>query len=208
MTVGGVVTAVLRQFFAILRLEPHLGPMLLVYPSLWILTTMLLLARLLPGLSMTENTSAAHPDRSPLGRRLIGRIVGLVIVVGAVATSVAVWRLTDIYPRTDDAAVRANIVGIAPHVSGPIVELHVVDNQRVRAGDLLFVVDARPYEARLERASAELLLTRKEVEAQERAIGAAVVEIGRREAGLAVADAQLLAARDGAGSRGCGNCAP
>lgn len=41
MTVGGVVTAVLRQFFAILRLEPHLGPMLLVYPSLWILTTML-----------------------------------------------------------------------------------------------------------------------------------------------------------------------
>jgi hypothetical protein len=41
MTVGGVVTAVLRQLFAILRLEPHLGPMLLVYPSLWVLTTML-----------------------------------------------------------------------------------------------------------------------------------------------------------------------
>ena len=62
--------------------------------------------------------------------------------------------------------MRANIVGIAPHVSGPIVELYVVDNQHVRAGDLLFVMDARPYEARLERASAELPLTRKEVEAR------------------------------------------
>jgi len=30
-------------------------------------------------------------------------------------------------PRTDDAAVRANVVGIAPQVSGPIVDLRVVD---------------------------------------------------------------------------------
>jgi multidrug efflux system membrane fusion protein len=141
---------------------------------------------------MAEKTDAAHRDRSPLGRRLIGRILGLVIVFGAIAATVAVWRLTDIHPRTDDAAVRANIVGIAPHVSGPIVELHVVDNQRVRAGDVLFVIDARPYEARLERTRAELALTRKEVEAQERAVAAAAAEIGRREAALAAADAQLL----------------
>jgi len=82
-------------------------------------------------------------------------------------------------------------VGIAPHVSGPIVELHVVDNQRVKAGDLLFVVDPRPYEARLTRVRAELALTRKEVEALERAVGSAAAEIARREAGLKAADADL-----------------
>jgi len=41
MTVGGVLTVVFRQMFSVLRLEPHLGPVLIVYPSLWILLTML-----------------------------------------------------------------------------------------------------------------------------------------------------------------------
>ena len=37
-------------------------------------------------------------------------------------------------PLTDDASVRANLIGIAPHVSGPLTELHVVDNQPVHTG--------------------------------------------------------------------------
>jgi hypothetical protein len=41
MAVAGVVTAVLRQLFASIRIEPHMGPVLLVYPSLWVLVTML-----------------------------------------------------------------------------------------------------------------------------------------------------------------------
>jgi multidrug efflux system membrane fusion protein len=135
---------------------------------------------------------------SPANRfHLIGRVVGFAIVLGALVLTAIAWRLTDIHPRTDDAAVRANVVGIAPHVSGPIVELHVVDNQRVKAGDLLFVVDPRPYEARRDRARAELALTQKEVEAQERAIGAAAAEITRREAGLAAADAELAGRETG-----------
>ena len=144
---------------------------------------------------MAEPTEAESRSTEPRPSRLplVGRVLGIVIVLGAVAAGVAAWRLSDVHPRTDDAAVRANIVGIAPHVSGPITELHVVDNQRVKAGDLLFVVDPRPYEARLARVRAELALTRKEVEAQERAIGSAAAEIDRRQAGLAVAEAELTA---------------
>jgi multidrug efflux system membrane fusion protein len=97
------------------------------------------------------------------------------------------YRLTFRYPRTDDAAVRANVVGIAPHVSGPIVSLHVVDNQHVREGELLFVVDPRPYEAALERARAELNLTDKEIEAQLSAIAAAEAAVAQREAEAAYA---------------------
>lgn len=145
---------------------------------------------------MAEPTHADPPPAAPRAPRfplpLVGRVIGIVIVAGALITSVVTWRLSDVHPRTDDAAVRANVVGIAPHVSGPIVELHVVDNQRVKAGDLLFVVDARPYEARLARVRAELALTTKEVEAQERAVGSAVAEIERRQAGLAAAEAELV----------------
>ena len=41
MLAGVVLTAVLRQLLASLRLEPYLGPLLLVYPSLWVLVTLL-----------------------------------------------------------------------------------------------------------------------------------------------------------------------
>ena len=144
---------------------------------------------------MSEPAPGAGPAPEPASRRfplpLVGRVVGIAIVVSALVVSALTWRLTDVHPRTDDAAVRANVVGIAPHVSGPIVELHVVDNQRVKAGDLLFVVDPRPYEARLSRMRAELALTRKEVEALERSVSSAAAEVTRREAGLKAAEADL-----------------
>lgn len=79
----------------------------------------------------------------------VGRVLGALIVLGAVATGFWAWRLTYVDPRSDDASVRSNVVGIAPHVAGPLVELHIVDNQPVVEGDLLFVIDPRPYEARL-----------------------------------------------------------
>ena len=42
MTVGVVLTVVGRQLFAVTGLEPHLGPLTLIYPSLWVLTTLLM----------------------------------------------------------------------------------------------------------------------------------------------------------------------
>jgi hypothetical protein len=42
MSVGLVLTAACRQLFAVTGLEPHLGPLLLIYPSLWLLVTLLI----------------------------------------------------------------------------------------------------------------------------------------------------------------------
>ncbi len=120
-------------------------------------------------------------------RHALGRAIGAGIVLGAVVTSVWVWLLLARHPRTDDAAVRANIVGIAPHVNGPIVELDVVDNQPVRAGDQLFVIDPRPYEARLEAVRAELAMVESDLEAQGGAIAAAEALVRQREAEAAYA---------------------
>ncbi len=53
------------------------------------------------------------------------------------------------HPRTDDAAARANVVGIVPRVRGPIVNLAVQDNQLVKQGDLLFEIDPADYEQAL-----------------------------------------------------------
>jgi len=58
--------------------------------------------------------------------------------------------------RTDNAYVRSNIVSIAPKVSGYIVEVAVTDNQRVKAGDLLFRIDPADFEARRAQSRAAL----------------------------------------------------
>jgi multidrug resistance efflux pump len=120
--------------------------------------------------------------------RVVGAVVSIVIFVGmsiAIAASVATSHRR---PLTDDASVRANIIGIAPHVSGPLVELHVVDNQPVNKGDLLFVVDPRPYQARLDQAEAELKLTEREISAQRNLIAATQHTLRQRSAEYAYAD--------------------
>src|SRR5260370_615025 len=53
-------------------------------------------------------------------RRQLGRLLGIAIVAGAIMTSLWAWAVTYRHPRTDDAAVRANIVGIAPDVSAHV----------------------------------------------------------------------------------------
>jgi multidrug efflux system membrane fusion protein len=121
------------------------------------------------------------------GRRVVGALLSVTIIAAAVLFGLYVARQYYVYPRTDDAYVRANTVGIAPHVSGPIVDLPVVDNQHVSAGDLLFEVDPRPYQHVLDKLDAQLLLTRLEVQAYEEAIDAARAEHNRRAADAAYA---------------------
>src|SRR5262249_15181029 len=125
----------------------------------------------------------AGPEDSAT-RRLAGRLLGGAIVAGAAVAVVVTFLLWGARPQTDDATVRANFVGIAPQVSGHIVELRVRDNQLVHQGDLLFVVDPRPYEIAVARARANLALTRKEVDGLRNGLSTA-------EAGVAKASAQL-----------------
>ena len=61
----------------------------------------------------------------------------------AVAAIIA-WQLWDYYmeaPWTRDGRVRADIVALAPDVSGPVVQVFVHDNEPVKAGDALFQID-------------------------------------------------------------------
>jgi len=122
----------------------------------------------------------------PGARRVAGRLLGGLIIVGAAVAVVVTLLQWSTRPQTDDATVRANFVGIAPQVSGHIVELHVRDNQQVHEGDVLFIVDPRPYEIALARTRAALALTRKEVEGLRKGVSTA-------DAGVARAAAQLNA---------------
>ena len=85
-------------------------------------------------------------------RRWIALLVLLVVTVGGV---IAYWRYAEIYPSTDNAYTGADIVRIAPLVSGPVTQVYVTDDQMVSAGDPLFDIDPAPYEAALRGARAQ-----------------------------------------------------
>ena len=88
--------------------------------------------------------------------KFVRKIVSLIIVASAVIITLYVWGIIERHPRTDDATARANVVGIAPRVTGQILKLNVQDNQAVKEGDVLFEIDPEDYRLILEKAKADL----------------------------------------------------
>jgi multidrug efflux system membrane fusion protein len=130
--------------------------------------------------------------RQNRSKRIVARILFAAVIVADFLLGLYALQLYYVHPRTDDAYVRANTVAVAPQVSGTIVELPVRDNQHVKAGDLLFVVDPRPYQAELELAKARLALTNLNIDALKHAIAAAQARQKRAEAEASY-DQQYLA---------------
>jgi multidrug resistance efflux pump len=103
--------------------------------------------------------------------------VRVAVTLGVAALAlVAAWLLFLRYetrPWTRDGQVRANIVGVAPRVEGPVIRIPVRDNQRVNKGDLLFEIDPATFEAalanaraRLEQSLAGVVQTKQELDRQ------------------------------------------
>lgn len=82
-------------------------------------------------------------------------LTAIVIILAAVAALGMYERYTT-KPWTRDGQVRANVVGIASRVAGPIVQFPVRDNQPVKKGDLLFEVDPSTYQSSVDQCAAKL----------------------------------------------------
>lgn len=89
----------------------------------------------------------------PLIRNFAITIVALLVAAFFVVT---LWRYYEVYPRTPDGKVRADIVMVAPDVSGLISHVYVHDNQAVKAGDVLFDIDKQRFVLDVQRSAAML----------------------------------------------------
>ncbi|MFP6849204.1 MAG: HlyD family secretion protein [Pseudomonas sp.] len=95
--------------------------------------------------------------------------VGITLAVVALALLAGSW-LWSYYlysPWTRDARIRADVVTIAPDVSGAVVALAVQDNQQVKRGDLLMSIDRERFEAALQQAQAVAETRREELSLRE-----------------------------------------
>jgi membrane fusion protein, multidrug efflux system len=121
-------------------------------------------------------------DTAPQSRKRLGRIVSISIVAAALITGLIVVHETNMYPRTDDAEVFANFIGIAPQVDGPILKLDATDNAFMKQGELLFQIDPRPYEYALEKARSDRDTLEGQIVDQTRTIASQVSAVGAAKA--------------------------
>jgi multidrug efflux system membrane fusion protein len=124
---------------------------------------------------MPENETAPQHKR-------LGMIVSISIIAGALITGLIVVHETNKYPRTDDAEVVANFIGIAPQVDGPIMQLAVKDNAFIKQGGLLFEIDSRPYEYAVQKARSDSNTLEGQIIDQRRTISSQVSAVGAAQA--------------------------
>ena len=106
------------------------------------------------------------------------------------------------YPWTRDGLVRAQVVQIAPRVSGPLVRVPIQNNQLVKKGDLLFEIDPSTFQASVNLASAQLDNMRdivkslaEQVEGLKRTVEQREAEINQAKFEVAGSTAQVENAR-------------
>ena len=92
------------------------------------------------------------------GRRLLlSARVWVLFILLVIAALVAYYVLADRYtPFTTDAYVQAYVIQVAARVEGQVVRVHVLEDQALRKGDLLFEIDPRPFEHRVALLEAKL----------------------------------------------------
>jgi multidrug efflux system membrane fusion protein len=85
------------------------------------------------------------------------RLRRLITVGGTILILFVLWEVLTWYVAyTDDAYVRSDLVAVAPEVTGPIIELHVVDNQPIRKGDRLYKIDPTPFQLEVNTRQAQI----------------------------------------------------
>jgi RND family efflux transporter MFP subunit len=94
--------------------------------------------------------------------------VTLCLVAVATFAGFHLWQYYMLTPWTRDARIRADVVVIAPDVSGWVRELKAFDNQQVKAGDLLLSIDRDRFEAALEKAKAVVETRQQQLNLRER----------------------------------------
>ncbi|ACC70767.1 HlyD family secretion protein [Paraburkholderia phymatum] len=97
-------------------------------------------------------------------RNIIGFIATAIVFVVAILIGRALWVHYMDEPWTRDGRVRAEVVNIAPDVSGAVVALPVRDNQFVHKGDLLMQIDPSHYQIAVEQAQAAVAARKSELQ--------------------------------------------
>lgn len=140
-----------------------------------------------------ENKSDAGAAAKPKKKgksKLVLTAIGLLVIAGGAYEGYNWWINGRFIETTDDAYVNADITTVLSKVSGYVSEVHMADNTRVKAGDVLIRIEDGDYKLAVRSAQDDLDSAKATVERYTDQIEASVVSVTQSEASLRAAQAQ------------------
>jgi multidrug resistance efflux pump len=117
----------------------------------------------------------------------------VLFILAVIALLIAYYALVNRYaPITTDAYFQAYVVQVAPRVDGQVVRVHVTENQQVEKDMLLFEIDPRPYQQKVQELEGTLARGIQDIAQMQSELKAAQAE----EARVAALESYALAVRE------------
>ena len=145
---------------------------------------------------MEQNTNETNGSvKAPQKRSKVFLIVLILLVVAGGWFGLSKYRHAQHHEETDDAQVEANISPVIPRVAGYVKEVRVKDNQWVKKGDTLLVLDDRDLVLKVEQAEAALATAQSNLGVAEATTSASRANIASTHAGISTINAQIESAK-------------
>lgn len=142
-----------------------------------------------------NNQSNQKPEAEPKKKSKVFLIILILMILLGGWFGITKYIHGQHHEETDDAQVEADIVPVIPRVSGYVKEIRVKDNQMVKKGDTLIILDDRDLRINLEQAEAALATAKSNVAASRANTQAARSGIEASKGGVATVNAQIAAAQ-------------
>lgn len=140
--------------------------------------------------SATDNASAAKGKKN----KKFGIVLIAILIVAGVGGFLFYQHALH-HETTENAQVEANISPVIPRVSGYIKKVYVEDNQRVKAGDTLLVLDDRDFVLQVKSAEAALAVAKSNLEVARQGVNVGKNQVYAADANVVAADVSIEAAK-------------
>jgi membrane fusion protein (multidrug efflux system) len=132
------------------------------------------------------------PPPPPRAKRRGLKFIIIGIIAAAILLLVAIYYFICVAPfeSTDDAFIDGNVTLTSPRVPGQVIQLLVNDNQEVKEGDTLVVIDPRDYQAKLDQANADLAAAQSQVGEAQAQVSVSQAKVAQAQAAVSAAEAE------------------
>jgi len=142
---------------------------------------------------MENNTTPATEPKKK--KSLVFPIILAVVLIGGGIYGYNTYTYGQAHEETDDAQIASNLSPVISKISGYVTEVKVKDNQFVKKGDTLIVLDSRDQKLALEQSEAALATAKSNISNAQASTTATSKNIGSSQAAVTTANAQIEAAR-------------
>ncbi len=142
-----------------------------------------------------EQNKNEEIEVTPKKRNPIFIIILVVLIIGGAWFGLTKYFHSLHHEETEDAQISADISPVIPRISGYVAQVFVDDNQSVKKGDTLLILDDRDYKVKLDQAMAALEFSKANLNSAKFATQAAKANIGTVRASINTIDAQIESAK-------------